>query len=330
VKKIELIVGNTQSNELEYLVSKFNIPFYKNELQINAKQMNLIQYMIFAPDTTARKIMKEIKKILQTNQKGTMMAVHEIETAFSDYLDKIEDKEENNETPKLREEFHALTEPAVEFRRDLLLVVMIAAAAALIGLFANNPSIIIGAMLIAPLLKPITAFSFNIAVFRPQKIIKAGFSILILVGSIIGISALLTVIVVQISDVAITEEIQVRTVTSPAFLILAIALGIAGALAMSSNVPGTLVGVAIAAALVPPAAVIGIGLAILDIDLLLGASVLTVSNIIGLLLGTLTVFLIAGVTPNRYSTNRQINMKYIIFIVSVLICASVAAAWLSL
>lgn len=100
-------------------------------------------------------------------------------------------------------------------------------------------------MLIAPLLKPITAFSFNIAVFRPPKIIKSGFSILILLGSIVGISALLTVIAMQISDVAITEEIQVRTVTSPAFLILAIALGIAGALAMSSNVPGTLVGVTI-------------------------------------------------------------------------------------
>jgi hypothetical protein len=131
--------------------------------------------MIFAPDTTARKVMKEIKKILHTNQNDTIMAVHEIETVFSNYLDQIEDKEDNKESPKLREEFHALTEPAVEFSCDLLFVVMMASAAALIGLFANNLSIIIGAMLIAPLLKPITAFSFNITVFRPPKIVKAGF-----------------------------------------------------------------------------------------------------------------------------------------------------------
>jgi len=268
--------------------------------------------------------MRDVKKILRTNEKNSLMAVHEIETAFSDYLDKMEDKEDDKEAPKLREEFHALTEPAVKFRRDLLFMVIIAAAAALIGLFANNPSIIIGAIPIASLLKPITAFSFNIAVFRPPKIITAGFSILLLVGSIVGIFALLTVVAMLISPIEITDEIQVRTVTSPVFLILAVALSIAGALAMSSNVPGTLVGVAIAAALVPPASVIGIGLAMLD-AILIGASILTISNIIGLLLGTLTVFLIAGVRQND-GHNRQIDVKYVIFIVSVLIGASAIAA----
>lgn len=60
------------------------------------------------------------------------MVIPEIETTFSNYLDQIEDKEENKESPKLREEFHALTEPVVEFRRDLLFVVMMASAAALV------------------------------------------------------------------------------------------------------------------------------------------------------------------------------------------------------
>ena len=330
VKKIELMIDQKQSDELEYVISKFDVPFYKNNLQSNAIDSDLIQYLIFSPDTTAREIMRDVKKILHTNQKDSLMAVHEIETAFSGHLDKMEDREDGKEAPKLREEFHALTEPAVKFRRDLLFMVIIAAAAALIGLFANNPSIIIGAMLVAPLLKPITAFSFNIAVFRPAKIITAGISILLLLGSIVGISALLTVVALQISPLEITDEIQIRAVTSPVFLILAVALGIAGALAMSSNVPGTLVGVAIAAALVPPASVIGIGFAMLDADILIGASILTLSNIIGLLLGTLTVFLIAGVTPKRYGQNRQIDVKYVVFIVSVLIGASGIAAWLSL
>lgn len=190
MKKIELVIDDKQSDELEYVLSKFDVPFYKNRLQGNAIDSDLIQYFVFSPDIIAREIMRDVKKILHTNQKNSLMAVHEIDTVFSDYLDKIEDKEDRKEAPKLREEFQALTEPAVEFRRDLLFMVIIAAAAALIGLFANNPSIIIGAMLIAPLLKPITAFSFNIAVFHPPKIITAGFSILILLASIVGISAL--------------------------------------------------------------------------------------------------------------------------------------------
>jgi hypothetical protein len=39
---------------------------------------------------------------------------------------------------------------------------------------------------------------------------------------------------------------------SPIFVALAIALGLAGGIAMTTSVPGLLVGVAIAAALVPP------------------------------------------------------------------------------
>jgi len=80
------------------------------------------------------------------------MVISEIETTFSNYLDQIEDKGENKESPKLREEFHALTEPVVEFHRDLLFVVMIASAALVppesvigIGLAMLDADILIGA-----------------------------------------------------------------------------------------------------------------------------------------------------------------------------------------
>ena len=289
----------------------------------------MIQYFVFSTDSTSRVIMKKIEKILDTNQKDTLMTSHPIEAVFSNHLEKIESKEDTNTKPKLIQEMRTLTEPAVEFRRDMFFVVLIASTAALIGLFANNPSIIIGAMLIAPLLKPITAFSFNVSVFNVQKIKTAGFSLCLLVGSVIGISAILTLITLQIVPLELTDEIQLRAETSPTFMILAIVLGMAGTLAMSSNIPGILVGVAIAAALVPPAVVMGIGLAMLDTDVLFGAGVLTLSNIIGLLLGTLSIFLIVGVTPKHYHKKSKINLQYIIFIVCILIGASALAFFLS-
>ena len=328
MKKIELIISKDQSNDVNYILSKFNVAFYKNSLNAEESETPLLQYIVFAPDATARKIMKKISKIMDTKNKHHIITSHELEATFSDYLEKKDRDENIKETPKLKEEFRALTEPAVDFKLNLLIVVLVASTAALIGLFANNPSIIIGAMLIAPLLRPITAFSFNVSVFNLQKIIKSGISLGLLIGSIVGISALLTLVAIQIIPMEITPEIEMRTKTSPTFMVLAIVLGIAGSLALSSNIPGILAGVAIAAALVPPAVVMGIGLAMLDEEILFGSSVLTLSNIIGLLLGTLVVFLLAGVTPKQYGKNK-LNTKYIIYIISVLVAASVLAFWLS-
>ena len=81
---------------------------------------------------------------------------------------------------------------------------------------------------------------------------------LILLVAVIGTGALLTTIALQFTDLPITNEILSRTEISPVFLAVAIALGLAGGIAMSTNIPGILVGVAIAAALVPPGTVAGI------------------------------------------------------------------------
>jgi len=331
VKKIELVIRDSQCGDIENILTQSNVPFYKNNLNNNnISDVKLVQYAIFSPDDTSRRIMKDIEKFLHTDQKDSIMATHSLEATFSKYLNKFEEKTSKNKgSSKLIQEFRTMTEPAVDIRRDLLFVVLIASAAALIGLFAGNPSIIIGAMLIAPLLKPITALTFNVSLFDTKKIIKSGLSVSILLGSIVGISTLLTIIGLQMAPLEITDEIQLRTETSPTFMILAVVLGMAGALAMTSNIPGILVGVAISAALVPPAVVIGIGIAMLDYDIIVGASILTLSNVIGLLLGTLTVFLLAGVTPKQYHQKDTHQIKYIIFIISVLVVVSVVSFWLS-
>lgn len=48
-------------------------------------------------------------------------------------------------------------------------MIIIASMAAMVGLFMNNPAVVIGAMLISPLLGQIIAFSFNAAIGHPKK-----------------------------------------------------------------------------------------------------------------------------------------------------------------
>ena len=178
-------------------------------------------------------------------------------------------------------------------------------------MFSNSPAIVIGAMLISPLLGPITAFAFNAAVGRPWKMSQSAFSGFVLIATVVLASAVLTFLTGLIFDLPITNEIEIRTNNSPVDVIIGVLLGIAGGIAMVSTIPGILVGVAIAAALVPPATVTGIGIALFDYEIFTGGLLLTSSNIIGLILGCMIVFFLKGVTPRKYY-ERTSAKKYLL------------------
>ncbi|TFH01390.1 MAG: TIGR00341 family protein, partial [Nitrosopumilus sp.] len=274
MKKLIFTCHEPQGESLEYVFKDSQIPFYKEK--VKSDEIELFEYTAIAPDNTARVILEKSSKILDTKHKEVMITSQTLDATFSDYLANLEEQEKEKNTGILTEEFHAISEPSVEFNKDLFAMVIIASVAAVIGLFSNNAALVIGGMLLAPLIGPMTAFSFNAAVGHPRKMAKASVNGASLLIAAFATAALLTLVVSQFVELPITDEILLRTETSFVFLALAIALGVAGGIAMSSGVPGILVGVAIAAALVPPSAVAGIGLALWDFDIFTNSLLLTI------------------------------------------------------
>jgi len=283
-----------------------------------AESERLLRYTGICPDLLANALTNELNKIIDTRNKDLYVTSLTVEATLSDYLSdyakELETKQIKVKKKKLIEEYESLIDPNVKFNKNLLFMIVIAAGVAVAGLFANNASLVIGAMLISPLLGPISAFSFNTAVGKTDKMIKSLVSGLILLIAVISTGALLTIIAIQFTDLPLTSEIISRTEISPVFLAVAIALGLAGGIAMSTNIPGILVGVAIAAALVPPATVSGIGIALWDWSIFSSALTLTAANIIGLVLGMMIVFFIGGVTPRKFYEKEKAQRHMIITI----------------
>ncbi len=316
MRKIEVICYEQQAPSLDYTFKKYKIPFHV-ELAI-AEDEKLLRYTGICPDLLADALTNELNKIIDTKKKELYVTSFALEATLSDYLSnyakELETKQVKVKKKKLIEEYESLIEPNVKFNKNLLFMIIIAAGVAVVGLFANNASLVIGAMLISPLLGPISAFSFNTTVGKTKKMFMSLTSGLILLFAVIATGALLTAIATQFADLPLTNEILSRTEISPVFLAVAIALGMAGGIAMSTNIPGILVGVAIAAALVPPAAVAGIGIALWDFDIFSSAFTLTVANIIGLVLGMMVVFFIVGVTPRKFYEKEKAQQHMIITI----------------
>ena len=324
MKRIELTCFEQQAPSIEYVLKKYKVT-YHFELAIVDEQ-KLIRYVLIVPDIISRNVLNELSGILDTRIKEIYLISQALDATISDYSDKLYEEEklkQSKKDKKITEEFKALTEPSVDLKKPLLFMIIIASSVALVGLFANNASLVIGAMLLSPLLGPITAFSFNAAVGQPKKMYKAAQSGLILTLVIIATGAALTAIASSFTDLEITPEILARTEMTPVFLVVAILLGLAGGIAMSSDIPGILVGVAIAAALVPPAVVTGISLAMLDYDMLINSLTLTIANVLGLVLGTMIVFYAIGITPRKYHEKEQAK-KYQSYTIVLFVGMSVA------
>ena len=159
--------------------------------------------------------------------------------------------------------------------RGYLLQVALSTAIAHLGLLMNSSPVVIGAMLISPLLAPIMGFGFAIATFDGRLLRRSLQTLGIGTALAIAVAFLLTA-VSPITEA--TPALLARVRPSLLDLLVAVFGGIAGAYALLRKFSATLVGVAIATALIPPLATIGWGLALGRFEYAGGALLLYITN----------------------------------------------------
>lgn len=170
---------------------------------------------------------------------------------------------------------------------------------AILGLLLSSPAVVIGAMLVAPLMGPILGAGFALATGDTGWMRSSTRNILI--GSLIAI--LLCAFIVLVSPLkTVTEEIAARTRPNLFDLAVAIFSSLAGSYAMIRGREGTIVGVAIATALMPPLAVVGFGLATWNWTVFGGALLLFFTNL-------MTIALTAAVMARVYGFSRRLTSK---------------------
>ncbi|MEL6385943.1 MAG: DUF389 domain-containing protein [Pseudomonadota bacterium] len=162
--------------------------------------------------------------------------------------------------------------------RYLFMTVMSCAVATL-GLLLSSPAVIIGAMLISPLMGPIMLMGFSISILEWPALRTAIFA------QACGILAALAIAysIVALSPLKeATPEILARTQPNLFDLLVAVFSGLAGGYAVVHRKGETIVGVAIATALMPPLAVVGFGLAIGDWAIAQGSFFLFMTNLLAI------------------------------------------------
>ncbi len=207
--------------------------------------------------------------------------------------------------------FIALREDARANAAYIVLMVL-STMMATMGLYLNSDSVIIGAMLMAPLMAPIISLSMGI--LRQDEKLSRNSAQKILLG--VGISLVTAAAITLIfPHKPITAEMESRLQPTLLDLSVAIIAGIAGAYTKSfKEIIQSLAGVAIAVALVPPLAVAGIGIGRLDPLFFGEAFLLFATNLIGIVIAATLTFRVLG-----YSAALRGKRSLLLVLVSLVI-----------
>lgn len=217
-------------------------------------------------------------------------------------------------TEEFKELFKVLRENAKP-RQTYVVLMMLSTILASFGLFSNSSPVVIGAMILAPLMSPI--ISVSMGVLRQDKtLIKSGL-VTIGIGVAVGLFfAILLTIITPIYE--INKEILARTNPNIIDLGIAVVSGAAGAYAHAKEeIAKTLAGVAIAVALVPPLAVSGIGIGLLNFEIFSGAFLLLLTNLTGMVLAGALTFLLVGYSPFRLARRGLLISLLIVSAISI-------------
>lgn len=204
--------------------------------------------------------------------------------------------------------------------KKFLLLIILAAAIATLGLLQSSTAVVIGAMLVSPLMGPIMGLGFGLATIESNLIKRS----LVTLAAGMAVAILVAALIIWLSPIKdVTPELRART--QPTLLDLGVAVvgGIAGVYAIMRKLSGVMVGVAIATALVPPLSTVAFGLVTGRMDFALGAALLFLTNTLAIAFAATIVARLNHFGP---SLTRQHTAMQVVGIVAALGILSIPLA----
>ena len=164
--------------------------------------------------------------------------------------------------PELRSKARDLSRDPMAYVGMVFLSAVIAAA----GLLVGSPAVVVGSMVIAPFVGPVLTTSVGVVsgddeMFRDSLVFQAGgLAVAVLAAGLFGALVRTLYLVPPTLEIEAIDLVASRA--APNFLTVAVgaAAGSAAAFGLTTKGPTALIGVMIAAALVPAAAVVGLAL----------------------------------------------------------------------
>lgn len=241
----------------------------------------------------------------------TRILVLPVEATLPRSEDSDAEEEKQKSITRSREELYQNIVAGAKLDSNYIYMVLMSTIVAAIGLLEDNVAVVIGAMVIAPLLGPNIALAFATAL-GDSKLLWSAFK-----ANIAGLSIALalSVFIGLVWPLNFDSgELIARTDVGMDGIVLALVSGAAAVLSLTTGLSGSLVGVMVAVAILPPTATVGLMLGAGQYQHALGAALLLAVNIVCVNLASNLSFLVKGIKPRTWFEKKKAKQSMIVFV----------------
>ncbi len=316
MKRAEITVPKTHADKAEEVIEEYEEDITSSEAEKDDQKY--IQFQVTLSSDAIDEMTQDLKDITELDSGELTIEILE-ETA---HIEKGKRREGGSPSLSVQEMY----EKAFEFSAyniSTWTLIALGAGIAVFGVAIENVTVVIGAMVIAPMLGPFISTSFGL-VIGDRQLIR---------DSMFYAAASLFIATAAAFVVSLPLPIQanplMRLIANPGFMTIPLSLfvGAAAALTFAAESREALAGVAVAIALVPPTAVAGAALAIPDFQIFFDVSLVIVTNVTSLILAGSLTFKAYGIAPSTYYrqqvSDRELKKALAISIVSILVIGGV-------
>ena len=308
MKIVEVVADDSYIDSIKNIVKKNDVPDF---WVVSSENEGRKVVRILVKPEQRQTILDALQGILSTSLSARVVVIP-IEATLPREEEPDEKTKVISTTETTREELYNSIGKNARLNRTYLLLIFLSTVVVAIGLLKDNVTVVIGAMVIAPLLGPNLAMALGTALgdtdlmWKAFKTGLAGMSLALGLSILIGILWPLNVE---------SRELLARTYVGLDSAVLAMASGAAAVISLTSGIPSILVGVMVAVALLPPAATMGLMLGAGQTDLAYGAAFLLAVNIVAINLSAKLAFLIQGIKPRTWLEKKKAKQSMLSYII---------------
>lgn len=233
-------------------------------------------------------------------ERGQYTIIGNVETAITPQLDTLSDRFASDFDPLSRVELRSKARDMSQDMRSYLAMILLSALIATAGLLMESPAVVVGSMVIAPIVGPVLTAAVGTTTGDMRMILDSAWyqvaGITIAITGAWMLSVLLQVggFVSPDLEIGWIDLIAVRVAPGLLTMMVGLASGAAAAYGLATKGPTSLIGVMIAAALIPTAATTGIAAGWNHPRIAIGSLLLVVVVLILINLGAIAVLWYLG------------------------------------
>ncbi|NEU58910.1 TIGR00341 family protein [Halorussus sp. MSC15.2] len=286
------VLGALDSKEIDYAVL---------ETDERTSEQVLVEFPL--PSDGVGDVMDALNDAGLEEEKYTVMAT--AETASTPNMERLENRYSDDFDPLTRKELRSKARDMAHDRTSFVWMIFLSAIIATAGLLLDSPAIVVGSMVIAPMVGPVLTASVG-AVTGDREMLADSIKLQAIGLGVAVVSALAFGYILRtfsfVPQLRITALGQISSRVAPSLLTVAVGLaaGSASAFGLTTKGPTSLIGVMIAAALIPAAATAGIAIIWGFPIVAAGSLVLLLVSLIGINAAAFTTLRYLGYRPNGF------------------------------